>query len=1138
MAAPYSGTPTASCYLDGKRWYGARKLSYHQKFKEQIETGSVEGKDPPITPRIGMELRYAWGYDGVDVAGFTGVVTDTDIASYPYTEKLLCSGVLWLADQNNEVLQTDPLNSIKASDAAKYLLTHYGGIPASRLNLPVLPASGAAWDGSEWTLGILTPVQWGDVDQQSGGTTAMRAAAEIYGGLGYWLRANYGGVVIASQMERKPSTQAREVFAVDVNLLLKSPPHRQSNYANVFNQATVRGADTGVDGAQLYDQRRTSSPVLPSGANKDFAYSSTLLEYENATDAGAASVSSVTERILRVVSRVPDVLPPFAVKADPRRSVGDTVGVVNTALRLSTQKNFFIYELTRECDLDAGQFDDTISLDGGTGNSGVTTVPPPDASFSWTLMAETLDGDAVVEVALDGSGSTSPSGEIVSWAWSTSTPTYGSTPDTASGEHATLVFLASDSPADVTLIVTDTTSKTGTFEALIDLTGADTQPPLREVISVAAGSAWYVTPDGGATWNVETSNGDAIAVGTIGAGADDRAVGTGGTYGLLATRGSGGAGGLRQTLDTLASPSTNLVANSGALTSNIWVNEANPARVWFAIGSAVYRSLDGGATKVAMASAPDTVSWIMEDPDVENSVFLLAGSDMLNATDPSLGWALLYPGPASATARQFVRSRDGSVTWIAYTGAPAGEALQRVESGALADLAVTDIRSLALDRQASGLRATLYAVTADDPPQLWAFDGITGLSAVQSIQTFPAGATVQHILMSRLFDVIYCGDFDSIAPGQGAVRKYFPIPDQLLLWKALASGQQAHMLGLGSRASAPAEVLRMSNSVDPPGVWHYQSTRSVPWIFRALPVSGATPGGYAIAADTFNPDRWLAVFNTDSSACFSSGGKIIGDGWAYSPLWETEDAGGTWTEVLITPPPGWVDGSLLGAVGWSEQTGNSWVAPFGSGGTHYTAVVTGSGGAVTSILETTDYSAPNTVTGGADGDLIFVATFSAADGVRYLDTTLHTPAGSSPGDLTYGGADRLPNSRILYMADDTIYRTSDYRAAQPVSWLASVGARVVAVAAGALYYNQGGGDLVRITDPEGAATATTVVTAAGSSNVRVDRQTRTHAGCATGGGASIDDGATTVVLPAATDVGFLASNGNGRPNAFEIMVRS
>jgi hypothetical protein len=91
----------------------------------------------------------------------------------------------------------------------------------------------------------------------------------------------------------------------------------------------------------------------------------------------------------------------------------------------------------------------------------------------------------------------------------------------------------------------------------------------------------------------------------------------------------------------------------------------------------------------------------------------------------------------------------------------------------------------------------VYGITGDDPAQIWSFDGLTGLTAAQSTQLFPAGATVQHMLHSRVFDVIYTADFNSIGAGQGALRKYFPLADVLLLWKQLAGGEQGHMLGLG-----------------------------------------------------------------------------------------------------------------------------------------------------------------------------------------------------------------------------------------------------------------------------------------------------------------------------------------------------
>jgi len=1147
LVASYTRTPTAKAYLDGKRWYGIGKLSFHQKFGEDTSTGTMEGRDPPTTPRIGMAVRWTWGYNGQEVAGFTGEVSDVSDASYPDRYVLQCKDVLWRADKSSQVLQTDPLNEIAASAAVRYLLTHYGGISSSRLSIPTLPASGAAWVGSEWILGILTPVQWGDVDTGSGGTTALKAAAEICSCLGYWLYAAADGTIHAKQMEKKPSLAARETFERAVNLLIQGAPVRGQSYEKVFNKVTVSGADTGVDGAQLIDVWRDVHPLLPPDADRNFPFSSILLEYINATDAGAASVTEVAKRIHRVVSRIPDEIA-LRAKADPNRKVGDTVGIIDTGVGLSARKNYFIFEKTCTLDLLTGDFSDQISLDGGTGSSGFTLIPPPDASFTWSLMAETADGDAIVEVALDGSASTSPSGEIVSWAWSTSATTYGGTPNSATGVNPIFFFPATPSPVSLTLTVTDTTSKTATFEASIDLTGADTAPPIEEVLVVGAGSALLVTQDGGRNWNTETTNGDAVAVGTIGAGADDRSPTAASTYGILATRGASGAGGLRQTKDALATPSTNLVSNSGAITSNIWVNEANPARVWFAIGTAVYRSTDGGINKTAMAAAPATVTWIMEDPAVENSVFLLSGADMLNATDPTVGWALLYEGPIGATARQFVRSRDGQVTWVCYTGAPSGEALQRVETGAAADFSATDVRSLALNRDATSLAATLYAVTGDDPAQIWSFDGLTGLSAAQSVETFPAGATVQHMLGSRQFDVLYATDFDSVAVGTGSVWKYFPTPDVMLLLKPLATGQQGHMLGLGARVTGPFEIVLMTTGVDPAGVWHF---RDGVWTFRPLPQAG-TARGLQIAADPFNLDRWLAVFNNGSTGTLTQdgGGTLVGETWPHSPLWLTNDAGRNWTEVLVPTPPGLPGTAVFGGIAWSEQFANQWAAVLGNTG--YTAIIKGTGSAITSTTETTSFVS-TAITSGLDGDFIIVGHISAGVGkLFYIDTAnvIQTPAGSSPGDVRadvylYRTVDRVPGgSYAVYVAGtpQVMYYTADYRTAQPTTFLSSGNEGTAAVSTTSLYYTTGnefGGNVGvwRVTDPNGSPVVTQISTTA-RMTIEVDRQTRTLAGTYVNGAILIDDGTATTLLPLTLDPALITLGSSNGPSAFEIIVRT
>lgn len=911
---------SASVLLNGKAWRAILKISRSQTFGSGISTGTVEGRNPPVTPEVGMPISWTWGYGGAPlVAGFTGEVTDIVDKSYPDTWVIQVKDVLWRADRVQQVIATSPLNEITGSAAVRYILNTYGGIPLSRINIPTLSASGSAWSGSEWKLGVLTPVQWGDSDTGTGGTTALRAAQEICGVLGYWLYADYSGIIRAKQMERRPSTSPLRTFQRGVDLLVQGAPERQQNVDGVRNRVVVRGANTGVDGAQIVDEYQTTHPLLPSGVYQELEFSSFLIEYVNASEAGNASATSVAQRLVLVHSRVPNVVR-ARTKADPRLFVGATLGIIDTGIRYTVAQNFFLYQIDTTLDAKTGDFSDQLVLDGGTGTQGYTTIPNPVASFSWRLVTEGLNGDSVIEVFLDGSGSVSlTGGAITTYAWTTATSVYGSTPNTASGVNAVLIYPGATTSASITLTVTDTTSKTNAITQTIDLTGADTLAPLARIVSAAGGAAWLITQDGGRTWNTETSNGDAIAVGTYGAGIDDRAPGTAPTYGLLATRGASGAGGLRQTLTALATASTNLVSNAAAITSNIWVNEANPARVWFAIADTLYRSTDGGATKTAMVkpASGTNITWIIEDPVVDNSVFCLAGANLYHATDPTSGWTVLYSGPGGSTARQFVRSRDGQVTWVCYTGAPSGEAAQRVETGAVADVAVTAFRTLALDRNASKDAATLYLIGAQASPAIYSVDGLTGLSAFTSSQTFPSGTTVQHMLADPEVDVIYTADFDSVAASQGALRKYFTLSDRLMLWKSLAAGQQGHMLGFGgpnTQVRGTIILLPYAASGAADKIW-FGDIATGTWTGKTPPE--ASKKWYSCRVNPFDTNK-LLLFRRPRDADNESA--------VNNALWYSSDGGDNWTNVWTNIANGTNFDWRNSFVEWSLTDGDEWIS--------------------------------------------------------------------------------------------------------------------------------------------------------------------------------------------------------------------
>jgi hypothetical protein len=227
-----SRIPTATVSLDGQRWRGVLNLKVSHAFGDDTARATVLGRDPPTVPRSGMPIRWTWGYNGVELDAINGEVTRVLDASYPDRYTLEVKDLLWRAARSKQVITCDPINDVAARDAAVYIATHYSTIPASKLNLPVLNASGTAWGGSEWRLGQLTPIQWGDPETGSGGTTALKAIQDIYGALGYWVYATPSGGITAKLMERRPSAAAFRVFTrgdgdTPGTLLVEGAPERE-----------------------------------------------------------------------------------------------------------------------------------------------------------------------------------------------------------------------------------------------------------------------------------------------------------------------------------------------------------------------------------------------------------------------------------------------------------------------------------------------------------------------------------------------------------------------------------------------------------------------------------------------------------------------------------------------------------------------------------------------------------------------------------------------------------------------------------------------------------------------------------------------------------------------------------------------
>lgn len=1030
--------PTIRLYLDGRLCTGVISASVSQAFGQGISAGTVVLRNPPVTPTGGMSVFWEWGYDGFYTAGFNGEISNPGRKSYPNRWTLQCKDKLQRADLESEDIATDPLNDIAAKAAVEQILARSG---ITRMSIPTLNASGSAWVGSEWILGRLTPVSWSS-------TTGLKAAQDICSVLGYWLYCDQSGTVRATQMERRPSDSPFRTFKRGIDILVDGSPERQQPVDSIKNRVVVLGANTGVQGAQIRDEWQTEHPLLPSGVYRTLDFSSFLIEYVNESEAGDAAATAVAKRLVRVHSRQPNIVS-ARIKADPRIRVGTTIAIQDSGIGYSSAQSFFVYSVETSLNLQSGAFDQQLTLDGGTGDQGYTTIPPPVASFTWTLRRETLDGVGLIEVFLDGSGSVSlAEGEIVSWTWSTAGTLYVTSPTQAnptsaqSGPLWVYIFPASETEAEITLTVMDTSSKTGTVTQTVTLAGDELAVPTTQALSVAFGAAWAVTPDGGTTWNSETDTGDAIAVAPIGAGIDPRApAGSAATAGIVATRGSGGTG-LRGSLDLLATHSTNL-ASIGTAIACIWQNEANPLRVWVGAGDTVYRSIDGGATFTAMAkpAAGTAISWIIEDPALDNSVFAAVGANLYHATAPESGWAVLYAGPVGATLRQFVRSRDGQVTWCCFVGTFTGDAAQRVETGTgvTFPVTVTEVRTLALDKDASSLAATLYLIDAADPAQIFICDGLTGTSCVQSSQTFPVGATAMHALADPNVPLLYTADFDSVAAGTGAVRKYFPQPDLLLLFKEGDTGLQAHMLGLAAAGaiSLAARVYLLPEAATGAGdkiFWLDTATG----IWSAITPPQASWVQWSLWISPFNRDH-LLLFGNDSGAGSTTidGGSVKafngGAPGGDDVLYVSFDNGATWNPIELA---GVTESTDIGPVPrWSHTTAgeifvggeSSFEAPSPHKTWQYWR-----GPATSSSINATlaiDGKTFSNLAMGVSGEVV-LGEFAGANEIDYLTNDGDLVANGTAGGGT-GSMERAPgvSRAVALLAADSLglHITTDYR---------------------------------------------------------------------------------------------------------------
>lgn len=677
-----------------------------QNFGQAVAGWSVTFRNLPFEPVIKDQVEIHLGWDNQNVSQFVGFVTDPGRQSFPRGRTVQLRDLAWVADfpveqTAGEVVYDpdtgDPLtvqsegivllgpggtpNDIPAREAAIRLLRDWGGIPEDRIRLPVLEVA----PGIEWILGRLSPLAWS-------GSSPIQIVQQIYDTLGYWVYVDGAGYVQAIKISGKPTGSAWKIYEEGVNLPVSGPTSGGS-VDTVYNRVVVTGATTllvpsvtGQGPAAVFpvtDSWRTNIGTLPAGKNRTLGYNNDFIEYTTIAEGGDASCEAVAKRLIEQHSREPFVIAIPNAKGDPRLRTGQTVGIIAPRLGVPAQRNFFVYSV--QTTFGGGVYSQSITLDGGAGPQGYDEADEelldyadgvqPSATFTWTLLRETMGGVDTVEIFLVGNELSVGGGPLASWEWSCP----DGTPTTGTGRLWMTRVPMSEASAVVTLVVRDAENiASEPFAQTITFADADGLPERQ--IALAAGNTWYATPDGGRTWNQASVPGT-IAVPPIGAGGDDMASATAATAGAVAAR----TNGVQSTLDMLE---TAPIARAAlpATPTFLWQHEREPNRVWAAVDDSIYFSADAGSTfdlvgvsPVPANEADRSIRWIVEGFDRFNVVDVLAGRYSFISFDGAKTWTQQVVGPPESIAKTYVSGFDRH--WVGFANVTDGSSPVRSFEG-------------------------------------------------------------------------------------------------------------------------------------------------------------------------------------------------------------------------------------------------------------------------------------------------------------------------------------------------------------------------------------------------------------------------------------------------------------------------
>lgn len=1046
-----------------------------------------------------VEIRA--GYNGQSTVLFAGQLSGVEWQFFPAGISLDVRSVLWhigLAWGGVEGEYT------AQDDAAviRNILEKYG-----------IPNTAANIESSAWTLGVIQPVLLKQ------GATGQSLISAIDALAGYRTFTIATGVVLRRRISGKAGPSATWAFKKGVDLISAK---RIRSLDGVVNHAIVRGLT--YEDLEVVGEASAPNPYIPTPPGEAAEDTqSDLVE----TDAKALEIA---RRIVGDRNRRPERLE-LTVIGNPLIQPAATIQVDHPDLGVIGARVFV--ENVSHSVADGG-FTTTIRTTGG--NLSGYEPSAPLAQFSLASYVEAEDTGTpppvrrIVLIA-DGSGSFDPDGQALTFAWTIAPDVGTATP--ASGTEPVLrtIITGAATAITVTLVCTDADGLTGTAAQVLPIAAGQ---QLTENLWSAEGTIIAVSTDGQQTWASQTMPGGASATCLM-----PLAPAWGQLFGCS-------DGHVYASFDALSNAPTDLGQPHGAVACTaVWVHETDASRLWAAFSDGqVWFGLLDVATKTATWALRGTLPAsppveIRESYGTLGELRATAGATEYSSTDAGATWSVGLVG--GTTAGRMAAGFDRNA--VAFT---AGTPAVAFEAG-LAAPTITPAPTGGIRGISFGYRQQeLYAADGSAPARLYRSDA--DFTALVEVGSASGLARINHVIRSGNEDgIVYMAAGDGSASTAGVVKAL----RMATPWYARRTGSRmVHMVGYGGGGQAVRVVNgtilipTLGSPVGGGGLWVYQNGA---WALSqgtgafTLPVN--QPWGGASACP-FNPQRWMV---------WRSSYTTTQDKQAYI----TEDAGVTWRSCGITMPAGAPGGDYeIDWVVFSAKTPGAWCAIgsfFQSFSSSWCSFVWHGQGKDTlgSSFANQPTRAPFVnLVAGVNGDFVASERWAIpGTGGRLwrIPAASATPVavGSAASLGTHAlWLDRMPGSAGVvgvvapdgFSAPDVgaFWRTLAYATTVATPVLSGVvGYTLAATPERAIGSGGGQGNaaitaLVAVTDPYGAASATPIVLASGTTAlglIRSDRQTQAALAVRSGATAflvSTDGGATWGLVPGPPGVALAA----------------